>query len=85
MAITYSKTSNINIRISKDDKKALEKAAEINHLSLSSYIVSTCLKQAEYDLMENKVLHLNKAQMDYIIDLLKNPKEPSQELINLFK
>lgn len=45
-----SKENRIDFRINEKDKAILELAAKANHLSLSAYILSICLKQAEFDL-----------------------------------
>jgi len=85
MAISYNKVDNINIRINKEDKKALEAAAKANSLSLTAYIVSTCMKQAKIDLSKDEVLYLDKEQSDFVMKLLDNPPKPSKALIDLFK
>ena len=41
------KTNRINIRLSEEDKKLLEAAAKKNRQSLSSYIISAAIKQAD--------------------------------------
>lgn len=41
------KTNRINIRLSEEDKKILELAAKKNRQSLSSYIISAAIKQAD--------------------------------------
>ena len=41
------KTNRINIRLSEEDKKLLEVAAKKNRQSLSSYIISAAIKQAD--------------------------------------
>ena len=40
------KTNRINIRLSNEDKELLEAAAKMNRQSLSSYIISAAIKQA---------------------------------------
>ncbi len=85
MSVATNKIDKINIRINSKDKKSLEKAAELNHLSLSAYIISTCLKQAELDSIRNDVLHLNSEQMEFVVNMLKKPPKPNKELKKLFK
>ena len=46
MATIY-KTNRINIRLSNEDKELLEAAAKKNRQSLSSYIISAAIKQAD--------------------------------------
>ena len=40
------KDSRVDFRVSDVQKSLLERAAEIKHLSLSSYILSSSIKQA---------------------------------------
>ena len=49
MAVAY-KDSRINLRTSLDDKSLLERAASLRHLSLSSYIIATSIRQAQLHL-----------------------------------
>lgn len=83
--ITNNKIDKINLRINTKDKESLLKAARHNHLSLSAYIISTCLKQAEIDLAENEILKFDKEDLNFVMNLLENPPKPTKELINLFK
>lgn len=84
MAVTTRK-ERIDIRISLEDKKTLEKAAEYNNLSLSSYIISVVLKQAKIDLMDNEIIILNNNERDLFIKALNECNEPNQALKDLFK
>jgi len=85
MAVSSNKLDQINIRINTKDKEMLEKASAFNHLSLSAYIISTCLKQASLDLKQSEILNLDKEQFEYIVKLLSNSPKPTKELIKLFK
>lgn len=84
MGITTRK-ERIDIRISLQDKKTIEKAAEYNNLSLSSYIVSVVLKQARLDLKDNETIVLNNSERDNFIKALSECNEPNQALKDLFK
>ena len=84
MAIAY-KDSRINLRTSLDDKSLLEKAASLRHLSLSSYIIATSLKQAQIDLAEQETLILTNRERDLIMKALENPPKPNSALRKLFK
>lgn len=84
MGITTRK-ERIDIRISLQDKKTIEKAAEYNNLSLSSYIVSVVLKQARLDLKDNETIILNNSERDNFIKALSEFNEPNQALKDLFK
>ena len=84
MAIV-TKTSRLDIRLSDDEKSIIEKAALINHQSLSSYIISVLTKQAQIDIVNNEMITLSNADRDFILDLLNNPGEPNNSLVELTK
>lgn len=84
MAIV-TKTSRLDIRLSDDEKSIIEKAALINHQSLSSYIISVLTKQAQIDIVNNEMITLSNTDRDFILDLLNNPGEPNNSLVELTK
>ena len=84
MAITQ-KTERIDLRISNEAKELLDAAAELNNISLSSYIISVCVKQARIDLKEHETLILSNADRDLILEALDAPIEPNEALKDLFK
>ena len=84
MAIV-SKTSRIDIRLSESDKSLIEKAAKLNRQSISSYIVSTIIKQAKKDLSDNGVIFLSNEDRDILLRLLEQSNEPNEHLKELLK
>lgn len=80
-----AKSGRIDLRTDADQKTLLERAAEINHVSLSSYILSSSLKQAQIDLAENEVVYLSDKERAFVMNLLDNPPEPNDALKDLFK
>lgn len=79
------KDSRVDFRVSDVQKSLLERAAEIKHLSLSSYILSSSIKQAELDIAENEVLILSNRDRDLVMSALENPPEPNEALRGMFK
>ena len=75
MAVAY-KDSRINLRTSLDDKSLLERAASLRHLSLSSYIIATSIRQAQLDLAEQETLLVSNSERDMIMKALENPPKP---------
>lgn len=84
MAIV-SKTSRIDIRLSESDKSLIEKAAKLNRQSISSYIVSTIIKQARLDLVDNERILLSNEDRDILLNLLEKSNEPNEHLKKLLK
>ena len=85
MAVSIAKTERIDLRTNSEEKSILERASELSHLSLSSYIISTCLKQAQLDLEKEETLTLSNKDRDLIMSALSNPPEPNDALKDLFK
>ena len=83
MAVAY-KDSRINLRTSLDDKSLLERAASLRHLSLSSYIIATSIRQAQLDLAEQETLIVSNRERDMIMKALENPPKPNAALRKLF-
>ena len=84
MAVRY-KTNRLDLRISDSDKEILDKAAQSNGLTLSSYIVSVALKQAKLDLIQNETIVLANRDRDTLLKLLAESPEPNQALKDLFR
>lgn len=79
------KDSRVDFRVSDVQKSLLERATEIKHLSLSSYILSSSIKQAELDIAENEMLILSNRDRDLVMSALENPSEPNEALRGMFK
>lgn len=84
MAIAL-KDVRIDLRANSEQKSILERAAELKHISLSSYILATSLNQAQLDLTANETLVLSNRDRNLVMDLLDNPPEPNDALKGLFK
>jgi uncharacterized protein (DUF1778 family) len=79
------KDVRIDLRANTNEKNLLERAAELKHISLSSYIISSSLKQAQLDLIENETLILSNKDRDLVMSVLENPPEPNEALKGLFR
>ncbi|MBO5288296.1 MAG: DUF1778 domain-containing protein [Spirochaetales bacterium] len=79
------KDVRIDLRASANQKTLLEQAAELKHVSLSSYVLASSLKQAQLDLAENETLLLSNRDRDLVMSILENPPEPNEALKGLFK
>ncbi len=79
------KDVRIDLRASANQKTLLEQAAELKHVSLSSYVLVSSLKQAQLDLAENETLLLSNRDRDLVMSVLENPPEPNEALKGLFK
>lgn len=80
-----TKTSRIDIRLSNTDKNLIEKAASYARQSISTYITSVIVKQAQIDIEENETISLCGKDRELVLSLLEKPSEPNDDLIRLFK
>ena len=79
------KDERIDFRANSNQKSILERAAELKHVSLSSYVLTSSLKQAQIDIAENEIVVLSERDRNLIMSALENPPEPNEALKGLFK
>lgn len=84
MAIA-TKETRIEFRAPSEAKRTIEEAAKVTNNTLSSYIISVCLKQAKLDLEQNETIVLKDKERDLLMKMLDKPSSPNDALINLFK
>lgn len=70
---TAIKDERIDLRTTLPDKNLLEQAAEIRHLSLSSYIITVSLRQAQLDISEQETILLSKIDRERVLAALETP------------
>ena len=85
MKTNNTENNTISLRLTSYDKEILQRASEIAHLPLSSYILSTSLKQAQIDILNEDKITLTNKDRDLVISILSNPPEPNQALEGLVK
>ncbi len=79
-ASNNTKESGIDLRLSQEQKKTLEKAAALMGLSVSSYVLSHSLAAANKDIGTHETLVLSEQDRDLFLLLLENPPEPCEAL-----
>ena len=84
MAIAL-KEKRIEVRVPNETKQILESAAELANVSLASYIITVCLKQAKLDLERNETIVLKDQERDALMLALSKPAIPNKALKELFK
>lgn len=79
------KEKRIEFRVPEDAKQTIEEAARLANVSLSSYILTVCLKQARLDLELNETIILKNDERDSLMQALAEPIAPNDALKLLFK
>jgi uncharacterized protein (DUF1778 family) len=73
MSETASKGSRIDLRLTKEQKALLEKAASLKGVSLSAYTLLHLLPQAQQDIDNQERLTLTNRDRDLFLSALENP------------
>jgi uncharacterized protein (DUF1778 family) len=73
MSETASKDSRIDLRLTKEQKALLEKAASLKGVSLSAYTLLHLLPQAQQDIDNQERLTLTNRDRDLFLSALENP------------
>ena len=84
MQTQTKKSTRLDLRIEPEIKKLLEKAAKRKGLSLSSYVKSTAIKDAQEIEEQSILLRLSKQDSELFLSALGNPPEPSEVLKSAF-
>lgn len=80
-----AKTSRIDLRVTAEQKELLEKAASLNGLSLSSFVLSNSLEAAQEKIACHNELVLSDRDRDLFLSLIENPPEPCEALKSAMK
>lgn len=70
-----SKDSRIDLRVSREHKALLERAASIKGVSLSAYTLLNLLPIAQQDINDQETLTLNNRDRNLFLSALENPPE----------
>ena len=77
-------STNLHLRIAPQKKRLLQQAAKVTHAStLTEYVVSSALRQAERDLLERRTFVMKTDDWDTFHRLLESPARVVPALKNL--
>ena len=75
-----TKEERIELRVKPQDKRLLEKAAQSQGLSLSSYLVSRSLVAAQEDAAPYRTYSITGTDCKRFLETLENPPKPNPKL-----
>ena len=75
----------IELRLKPEDKAVLARAAALERLDLTSFILRAALPRAQEVIADSEKLRLSERDTLRVLDLLENPPEPSARLIRAAK
>jgi uncharacterized protein (DUF1778 family) len=79
------KMDRIDLRVTKDQKEVLARAAVLSGLSMSSFLVAKALNEAKKIVSKSESIVLSNRDRDLFYALLKNPPKPNKNLVKLMR
>lgn len=73
-------TARIEARVSQEQKRLFERAAEVEGVTLTDFAVSSMHRAATQTLQEHTMLALSERDQRTFIEALMNPPEPNEAL-----
>jgi uncharacterized protein (DUF1778 family) len=84
MPRTAQRPDRINLRLSRDAKRKLERAAAYADKTLTDFVIDVALQKADAIVRKNEVITLTPAEWERFQDLLFNPPAPNKRLRRAF-
>jgi uncharacterized protein (DUF1778 family) len=78
-------SGRIELRIRPEDKALLSRAAAIERLDLTGFILRTVIPAAEKIIGKSERVELSERDNKRVLDLLENPPPPSAKLLRAAK
>jgi uncharacterized protein (DUF1778 family) len=75
----------VELRLKPEDKAVLARAAALERLDLTSFILRAALPRAQAVITESEKLHLSERDSLRVLDLLEHPPEPPARLVRAAK
>lgn len=79
------KMDRIDLRVTRDQKEVLARAAALSGLSMSSFLVAKALNEAKKIVSKSESIVLSNRDRDMFYALLKNPPKANKNLVRLMK
>lgn len=80
-----TETARINLRVSPSAKALIERAAALMGSTVSSFMLQNAYEAATRVVAQQEVITLSDRDRDAFLDMLDNPPEPTQALIDLMR
>ncbi|MDE2718207.1 MAG: DUF1778 domain-containing protein [Chloroflexota bacterium] len=76
-----TKSERVNLRLPKAAKRRIEQAAAFEGKTVSGFIVSSALANAEKAIQENETMALARRDAKRFFDIIVNPTAPNDNLL----
>ncbi len=81
--VKTEKMDRIDLRITREQKELLARAAALSGVSMSSFLVNNALDQAKRIVVKSETITLSDRDRDLFYSILKNPPKPNKNLVKL--
>lgn len=86
LASTPAKTDRIEARVTSAMKERLQRAAELEGMSLSTFLIQSAVERAADVILRNqRIIELSKSDQQAFADWLLDPPEPAAELVEALR
>ncbi len=76
---TAAKNERVEARLTPEDKKLLQRAADLTGRSLSEFVLDSARRAAEEAILSRQVIDLTLRDAEVIMAALLNPPKPTEE------
>lgn len=80
MLQTKTKHERLEARISPEQKDLFKRAAEIQHKTLTDFVLAAAYDNAKKVIQEHEVMELTARDQKIFVDALLNPPQPNAKL-----
>lgn len=80
-----SRSERMELRATKREKALLARAAALEHLDVTSFVLRVVLPEAQSIVDQHGRIVLSERATDLILDLLENPPDPPPALSKAFR
>lgn len=79
-----TRTERIEIRTKPEAKSLIERAAELQHTTVSAYLLNSALEKARTDIDAANTFVLSESDRERFFSAIENPPAPNKALRELF-
>jgi uncharacterized protein (DUF1778 family) len=83
--VKTEKMDRIDIRVTREQKETLARAAVLSGVSMSSFLVANALSEARKVVSKSERVSLSARDRDLFYSILTNPPKPNKNLVRLMK
>jgi uncharacterized protein (DUF1778 family) len=84
MPRTAQRADRINLRLSRDSKRKLERAAAYSDKTLTDFVIDVALRKADAIVRKNEIITLTQAEWQRFQAMLLDPPRPNRRLKRAF-